>query len=356
MVDPRREFLFQLNNVRELKGLEIGPLSRPLMTKEDVRADGEIFYLDHLSTENLRKKYADEESINIKDIVMVDYVCHDGDIVKAVDERKFDYIVASHIIEHAPNFLGFLSAMYNSLKPGGNCVLIIPDKRFTFDLPRPITTFGAVLENFLSDVSSPSISAVYDHSAMAINADGHNLWNGILNAEDTRLLASEKIAWEAANKVHNESRYYDVHVNIFTPESFFSILKKSINHEIIFFKIDEFLDTQAGQIEFMVRLKKPDNEACEDNKFACLASLPKFELESILSPYMPQVKSLSSALENSSEMNLILKKELEELNKFSRDEIVRLQSELQTALKMLDRRSVKWVLDLIHKFNNLFRK
>ena len=359
MSNARREFLLELENVKGSVGLEIGPLNKPLVKKEELENNGEIFYLDHLSTEELQEKYKDEASVKTDEIVSVDFVCRDGDIIKATSGHTFDYVVASHMIEHAPNLLLFLSEVHNILKPGGTCVLIIPDKRFTFDINRPVSTFGSVLESFLSKATYPSISAVYDHSAMAINANGHNLWYGIVNADDSRLLASENIGWEAAHRVHKEGHYYDVHVNIFTPESFCSILEKAISHEIVFFEVSKFVDTQVGQIEFMLQLKKPQNGSNELVKSRCLASIPKFEIESILSPYMPQVKSLSNALEKVSETSVNQQKQLMELREqigSQNKKIDELKDRLNLTQLVLDRRSVKLAVGLVDKFFSIIRK
>ena len=236
MANPRREFLLKALNVDSLKGLEIGPLNKPLVRNEDVQEGGEIFYLDHLPTCELKEKYKDDLSIDVNQIVPVDFVCTDGNIVGATAGNLFDYVIASHVIEHAPNLLQFLKDIQTILKPGGQVFLVVPDKRFTFDFNRPLTTFGTALENLLTNVELPRISAVYDQAAMATNANGHNLWHGIVKAEDSNLLASEATAWKAALRVHKESFYYDVHVNIFTPESFFEILKKALLHEVVFYE------------------------------------------------------------------------------------------------------------------------
>ena len=57
MANSRREFLLKAVDVAQLKGLEIGALNNPLVKKEDLGARGEIFYLDHLPTNELRDKY-----------------------------------------------------------------------------------------------------------------------------------------------------------------------------------------------------------------------------------------------------------------------------------------------------------
>ena len=155
---------------------------------------------------------------------------------------------------------------------------------------------------------------------------------------------SELIAWDAAFRVHKESYYHDVHVNIFTPESFFEILKKAVAHEVVFYEVKQFLDTQIGQIEFMTQLEKPKDEPNNCLKSKCLASLPKFEIESLLSPYMPQVKALSEALQNSTEAISKLQHQLEVSKKNSDSEVKNLRKELETANKMLERKSVKIIL------------
>ena len=355
MANPRREFLLKALNFENLKGLEIGPLNKPLVTKEDLKKGGKIFYLDHLPTCELKEKYKNDLSIDVEQIVPVDFVCIDGNIVEATAGNSFDYVVASHVIEHTPNLLQFLKDIQTVLKPGGHVFFIIPDKRFTFDFNRPLTTFGTVLENFLKKIEFPRISSVYDQAAMAIKANGHNLWHGIVKAEDYMLLDSEAIAWKAALRVHKESYYHDVHVNIFTPESFFEILKKAVAHDIVFYKVKQFLDTQIGQIEFMVQLEKPKDELNNCLKSECLASLPKLEIESLLSPYMPQVKALSEALQNSTATISKLQHQLEVIKKNSDTEVKKLREELTTANKILDRKSVKIVLLYIDKIYSFLR-
>lgn len=358
MANPRSEFLMKSVNVAQLKGLEIGPLNKPLVRKTDIQAGGEISYLDHLPTNELRKKYEEDKSVSNDEIVPVDFVCRDGDIVKATSGHTFDYVVASHVIEHAPNLLRFLSDIHNILKPGGSLILIIPDKRFTFDLKRPNTTFGEVLEKFLKTETKPNLSVVYDHFAMSTHANGHNIWYGLENEGDSRLLVSETFAWDAAHRVYKESHYFDVHVNIFTPASFFSILKKTINHDIVLFKVDKFIDTRVGQIEFSVVLQKPIETESSEQKSVCVGSIPEIPVESLLAPYMPQVRSLSEGLKQVIETNSRLQLELEkrqvDINKKG-EQLIRLKAELNAAESVLNRRSIKFVLAWMDRFFSLIR-
>ena len=51
------------------RGLEIGPLNRPLLP----RCPGRIFSADHFSTERLRQKYAGDPAVAEQDIRDVDF-------------------------------------------------------------------------------------------------------------------------------------------------------------------------------------------------------------------------------------------------------------------------------------------
>lgn len=358
ILHPRREFLLESIKISGKRGLEIGPLASPLITKADLKDDGGIFYLDHLSEDELKEKYRSDKSIKIDEILPVDFICPDGDILKAVDECRFDYIVASHVIEHSPNMLKFLADLYEILLPGGVLFLVIPDMRFTFDKNRAETTFGELLEKFLLNAKWPSIAAVYDHFAMASNANGHNLWHGIINKEDSELLVSEDFAWEAAHRVYNEKLYFDVHVNVFKPASFFGILKKALLHNLVQFQVDRFQDTAIGQIEFMVVLKKTiDNEQI-NAKAECMQSIPYFGLDSLLSPYMPQVKALSEALQTSTKISENLHKEINELqDRISNREnsLNKLRADLNLARAILNRKSVRMALTLVDRSYNFFK-
>jgi SAM-dependent methyltransferase len=359
MLDPRLDFLEQIGNVANLVGLEIGALASPVLGAKANKTNTNLFYLDHLSTRGLKDKYQNDPSVNIDEIVEVDFVCPDGDIIKSVKGKKFDYVIASHVIEHAPNFLKFLSNIFDVLKPGGFAFFVIPDKRFTFDLNRPLTSFGNVLENYLSYAVKPSVGAVYDHFSTAIKLDAGKVWTGTVDLSNSSRLTSSMYAWEMANNVKKNGDYIDVHVNIFTPYSFFEILKGAIEHDIVTFEVKNFQDTLPGQLEFMVALKKPINANLSLAKPKCLDAIPELQLENLLSPYMPQVKSLSRAIEQLTRVTAKQQDELEKLKSAvyqEKSEQERLQLILAIAQQTLDRRSVKLTLFLVHKIASLFRK
>ena len=71
----------------------------------------------------------------------------------SIAERPFssesrDFVVASHFLEHCRNPIGTLETFFRVLKLGGKLYLVVPDKRFTFDVNRPTTTLERILEDY----------------------------------------------------------------------------------------------------------------------------------------------------------------------------------------------------------------
>lgn len=60
--------------------------------------------------------------------------------------RKYDFLFASHVLEHVVNPLLALEQMTSLLKPEGLIILILPWKNETFDHRRPDTKFETLLE------------------------------------------------------------------------------------------------------------------------------------------------------------------------------------------------------------------
>ena len=328
-------------------GIEIGALNRPIIKRE---FPGEIFYLDHLSTSDLKNKYAHDPTVDVEDIVKVHYVVNDGNIKKAVKEKKFDYVVAAHVVEHVPNPINWLQEIFDILKPEGVLYLLVPDKRFTFDFQRPVTTFGTMLESYLTGRDIPSVSAVYDHLASAVKIDGTSVWGGLLKEIELLPLAGDKQAFEQANKVFSKNEYIDVHHSIFTPASFLDMMEKIISSDLLYAEIDKFNDTKLGDIEFLVALKKPMGSSLKVKK-QCLQTVPQLPLDSYITPYMPQVKALSSALESAISTQSFLQSEIEEGRIRYRNlekKIEGLHSKISLMQRVLDRRSVKLTIAIMH--------
>jgi ubiquinone/menaquinone biosynthesis C-methylase UbiE len=65
-----------------------------------------------------------------------------------VPDASYDFVVASHVLEHIANPLRALQEWKRVLKPGGALLALVPDRRHTFDHKRPFTSFEHIESDF----------------------------------------------------------------------------------------------------------------------------------------------------------------------------------------------------------------
>jgi SAM-dependent methyltransferase len=200
------------------QGLEIGPGYNPLLPKaERFRVET----ADYTDADGLRAKYAGNPHVDLERIEPVDHVLVEGrSLAEEIGKAgQFDYVVASHVIEHTPDMLGFLKSCEELLTPNGVLLLAVPDKRHCFDILQPLTSTGAVLQAHLDRRTRPTPGAVFDevaYSAVRGNAIG---WMPD-DKQKLRLHAPLNAAAEAYDAARLTPTYRDVHVWRFVPSSF----------------------------------------------------------------------------------------------------------------------------------------
>ncbi len=64
-------------------------------------------------------------------------------------DNTLEYLCSSHVLEHLPNPLGALHEWHRVLRPGGWLYLVVPDKRYTFDVGRTLTPTRHLLDDLL---------------------------------------------------------------------------------------------------------------------------------------------------------------------------------------------------------------
>ena len=245
----RNELLLSLLDVSGI-GLEIGAGYDPLVPKSSGRR---IETVDHAPAAELRERYRNA-NVDISRIEEVDYVSDGRPLTKLVDKpRHYDYIVASHVIEHAPDMLGLLKDCQALLKEDGVLVLAVPDKRRCFDVLQPLTSTGIVLQAHLERRTCHAPGQIFDYIAYNVLRDGKGGWSfgadGPLTfAHD---LASAHYGFEQAI---SSTTYVDAHVWRFTPSSFRLIL--SDLYESANLSLRERFFSESDNHEFYVSLSR----------------------------------------------------------------------------------------------------
>lgn len=70
----------------------------------------------------------------------------DTDRLAAITDASQDYVIASHVLEHLAEPLGQLADIHRVLRPGGVVLILLPDRRHTFDRDRPPTALAHLVD------------------------------------------------------------------------------------------------------------------------------------------------------------------------------------------------------------------
>ena len=208
---------------------------------------------------------AENHGVDVTLIPEIDYflIQPDGTAVPLAEAAKagapFDWVMASHVVEHVPDVIGWLSEVAELVADGGSLVLAVPDKRYTFDLHRPTTTVGQMLEASLNQDGRPSVRAVYDHFSSAVCYDPLDLWRGTTTGYDARVHTLQ----EASEQVDRSrsGTYVDCHVWLFTPETFLHQMRELRLLGRSAWYVDELVATPREDIEFRVRMRRVPRHA-----------------------------------------------------------------------------------------------
>lgn len=85
------------------------------------------------------------------------YICEASDLNEIYSE-KYDFLISSHCLEHCANTLKTVEEWVRVIKKGGVLLLVLPDRKFTFDHNRPITKFEHLVDDFNINVDESDLT------------------------------------------------------------------------------------------------------------------------------------------------------------------------------------------------------
>lgn len=232
--------------------LEIGPGYSPVAPKA---AGWRTHVVDHTSRDALRAKYA-AASVDISLIEQVDTIWQDGQLHEAVPPGllgRVDLMIASHVLEHLPDLIGFLNSASRIIRPGGRLSVAFPDRRYCFDCLKPWTTTGDLLDAHLRQSKRHSIKTAFNHMAYSAVVDGQLAW-GPKPISAPVLLDRFAAAADTVALFREEGEYKDYHAWHFSPAGF----------ELVFLELvalglsDWWIETLEGpeNFEFFILLRQ----------------------------------------------------------------------------------------------------
>jgi SAM-dependent methyltransferase len=244
-----------IHHVRELPHsavLEIGPGSKPKLAGPTVR------YFDVRTAEQLRQ-WAVDHQLPTSDIPAEIHYVHESGRMTDIEER-FDIVFSSHNIEHQINVVRHINEVSTLLKPNGLFCLGVPDKRFTFDHFRPLTSIGSVLEEYFDDqqirASNPPLREIINHVHYAAHNDTKRHWAG--DHGELRHPLSElmgKIL--SSQRSILEERYIDIHHYVFTSDTFHEVFDALFLLGITQLELHRCYNTPYNSNTFCAVFRKP---------------------------------------------------------------------------------------------------
>ena len=121
-------------------GLEVGALQRRLPLPNHCS----VTLVDRLPLEELLAHYPELPRLPIQAPDLI----NDGETLSKVASDSMDFVIANHLLEQYKNPIQTIANFLRTLKVGGILFMAVPDRRFTFDIDRPVTPYPVLAETF----------------------------------------------------------------------------------------------------------------------------------------------------------------------------------------------------------------
>lgn len=290
--------------------LEFGPLIRPLVSKEDYP---NISFADVRSTEDIKKLYTSNDyleatglTVDIDSVAEIDYVITKTYTETFKNEKKFDVVYLSHVIEHMPDIISFLKDVVNILTKDGKLVLIYPDARYCFDHFRNGTTFIDAYDVYKSKETNNK--AVFDFTYNVVQENNPILFWNNTDIQDILPRNKFKDAAKSFDKAFDGELPDDVHFWPFSDYQFIKFLYDMDRAGLLGFDINDFHETQYNTQEFMIVLTPKKSKSTNYIKY-----------QEIFSNISPAIKANRTLKEIQQLTERITK--LEQINNDSKNEL-----------------------------------
>lgn len=210
---------------KTMTGVEIGPFYSPIAPK----AEGwRTTVIDFKDGESLRADARNHPASSIRSqeqyVEDVDIVWHGEPLDQLALARRpegYDYFIASHVIEHAPDLVSFLQQIERLLRPGGIVSMAVPDMRKCFDMLKPISSLREVLAAYRERRTRHTPETLLEARALSVSRHGEGAW---VAGADAPLVFTGNFdhAWNAypEDVKGRDGSYVDAHAWFFTPASF----------------------------------------------------------------------------------------------------------------------------------------
>ena len=183
-------------------GLEIGGPSGIFKDGNLIPVYGRARAIDSCNFRDQTVWTRKDESAAFGDCLRERFVCEATDL-SVVAGGSYDFVLASHVLEHIANPLKALREWSRVVRPGGIVLAIVPHKARTFDVRRPVTPMQHLIDDYEKQTQESDLAHVEEVVRL------HD-WR-----RDPGIGGPEQL--EARSLANLENRC--VHHHVFSPES-----------------------------------------------------------------------------------------------------------------------------------------
>jgi SAM-dependent methyltransferase len=245
----RAKLLRKIDSTKRI--LEIGPLASPNMTR---RQAPHVFYADIRSTEEVRAYYKSDAAVRHDDIVPIDFVIQGSYRDTFANTSQFDFVLATHVLEHIANPILFLTDIASILTEHGKLCLALPDKRYCFDYFRDPTGFRDWLDVFWNGQTQSARMALDYFFNYVPDNDPLQILSKPPSSEPLHQISFAEVSDRYLKMKSGDLT--DVHFWVFTDYSFLKLIYDLTRANLISFQLKDFYPTPFGRQEFNLVLQK----------------------------------------------------------------------------------------------------
>lgn len=259
-----REELLRRGLSEAMAVLEIGPFYAPVAPKADGWNTTVVDFTDQAALLAIARSHSAEsirESAHRIEQVDIVWRREPLDVLGLrIRPEGYDFLIASHVIEHVPDIVGFLQQTSRLLTDVGIISLAVPDMRFCFDFFKPLSNTPAALAAYREGRTIHSPETVLEAQAYPAFVAGSAAWlrNDGRPAElgGNDLQSAFANYQEYARRAHEGSQeYVDAHTWKFVPASFELMILELNCLGLSDWKIARIEEAESGS-EFTCQLQR----------------------------------------------------------------------------------------------------
>lgn len=247
---------------KSMKGIEIGPFYSPLVPKSEGWETTVVDFTDGAALRELARTHNSEairaRASAIEDVDIVWRGEPLSELCLPLSPTGYDFILASHVIEHLPDLIGFFRDASRLLRPDGVVSLAVPDRRRCFDVFKTPSNTTQVLAAHRLGLRRHSPETMWEAWACSAGSAGRGSWckgderEVVLN--DDLESCYERYQAYLAEEGRPDAPYVDAHAWRFTPASFELTMLELSALGLVDFVIHRLNPTHGA--EFIVQMRR----------------------------------------------------------------------------------------------------